>query len=154
MKNFCAFTDGDTIEISAIVNIAQIYRFDTTTVTIFDDKETDQFKVPSTEWLEEFTTIINTPTGAIRDNKLVASGYLFKAHVSVSEITIEVFYNSRNTLVSLTLSRIEAALLHSAVLGSIIGPYLRSGGNLKSLRDMDAFLIRNYSGNYGDGNQI
>jgi hypothetical protein len=107
---------------------------------LIDGNQREQFDIPSTEWLEEFTNTINGPVRSI-NMQLIESGFSYVATAAESFISIQVFFKNRQVLSSLDLSRIEAALLHTAILGSIVGPFIAQGGKLGSLLDLQSFLL-------------
>ena len=139
MKVFSAETNGGDLILSAVKNLAQVFRFDQTEVSVFSEGENLVFQVPSTEWLERFHRTITDDSQTDVSERLTESGYLYRVCAGPRNVAVEVFDLPSGSLRWLQMSRYEAICLYGAALTSVVRPFVQQGGKLEDLGDLDEF---------------
>jgi hypothetical protein len=129
------------ILVSAVETVFQIYQFDNFRINLKFNHNKIVFDVPSTEWLEEYTSLLVAAPPVEKDIRLFESGMRFRAKRADGQVNLFVSDVLTNNPVNLSLTNEEARQLHEGLLTAILEPFEQQGGRLETLRDLSLFKL-------------
>lgn len=142
MDIICSNLGGRELLVEEINEVAQIYRFDDFRLQLRKENQQATFDIPSVEWLERFTEILNEgPVHCYRET-LRGSGYKLMMNLEPDRVCLDVYDVLTHSIAPLSLSYEEASALHGVVYGAVVQPFLDQGGNMKQLSDVKRFQLR------------